>query len=184
MSNLQQKYNVLAVRTDKKIRSKCGFQAGAAVILAVILAYILYLAIVPTIVSAFRTVAASGAAQLPEKGEGLKGGVKFLILVGTIVYLGILGVIASGARAKDKQVKYLGQDTYSDIYVFVAGSILGLALTMVAAKFAIWSIVALVLSPVLAIFARAIWWYVYAKLLFKKSDLDAEATMGKYEGIR
>ncbi len=183
MSSLQEKYNILAVKTDRKIRNKCGFQAGAAVILAVLAAYVLFGAVVPSLVSVFRTVT-QGAAELPEKTEGLKGGAKFLIFVGTVLYLGIFGVIAASIRAKDKQVKYLGIETYSDIYAFVAGTIIGLAITMVRAKFAVWSIIILVLSPVLAYGARYVWWWAYSRLLFKKSDLDAEATMGKYEGIR
>ncbi len=183
MSSLQEKYSILAVKTDKKIRNKCGFQAGAAVILAVLAAYILFGALIPIIISAIRTVRYQ-AATLPEKGEGIKGGIKFLIFVCTIVYLGILGVLAANSRAKDKKIKYLGRETYSDIYIFVIGLILALALTMFLVKYEIWSIVTLVLSPVLAIIARGVWWWVYARLLFKKSDLDAEATMGKYEGIR
>ncbi|HHY20074.1 MAG TPA: hypothetical protein GX522_09255 [Firmicutes bacterium] len=182
MSNLEAKYNILAVQTNKKIRNKCGFQAGAAVILAIIVVYIIFGAIVPTIVSAFRTVT-QGAAELPEKAEGLSGGIKFLIFVGTIVYLGILGMIAAGVRAKDKKIKYFGLETYSDMYVFVVGLIIGFAIAMYLASFSVGSIIALVLSPALAILARKVWWWAYSKLLFKKSDLDAEATMGKYDQI-
>ncbi|MDD2431649.1 MAG: hypothetical protein PHD88_05065 [Firmicutes bacterium] len=184
MSNLESKYNILAVQTSKKIRNKCGFQAGMSVILAVLAVYVLFGALVPTIVSAFRTIAAAGAAELSDKGNGLSGGMTFLLLVGTTLYLGVLGVIAAGSRAKEKQIKYLGIETYSDIYVFVIGLILALAATMFIMKFAVWTIIALVLSPLLAIVSRGVWWFVYAKLLFKKSDLDAEATMGKFDGIR
>lgn len=70
------------------------------------------------------------------------------------------------------------------MYVFVAGMLLGLLVTMLIVKFAWWSIVVFILSPGLAILCRAIWWWAYARLLFKKSDLDAEATMGKYESLR
>ncbi len=184
MSNLESKYNVLATQTSKKIRRKCGFQAGMAVVLAVIAAYLVFGAAVPTIVTAFRTIAAAGAVELAEKSNALSGGVKFLLLVLTALYIGVLGVIAAENRAKDKQIKYLGLETYSDMYVFVAGMLLGLLVTMLIVKFAWWSIVVFILSPGLAILCRAIWWWAYARLLFKKSDLDAEATMGKYESLR
>lgn len=93
MSNLESKYNVLATQTSKKIRRKCGFQAGMAVVLAVIAAYVVFGAAVPTIVTAFRTIAAAGAVELAEKSNALSGGVKFLLLVLTALYIGVLGVI-------------------------------------------------------------------------------------------